>query len=82
MKADCITMGANGRLIIPANIRSQLGMPKGGSFVAHVENGEVRLEPIANAIARVQAMVREYVQVDVSLADELIAERRSDAARE
>ncbi len=82
MKSHCITMGPNGRIIIPANIRSQLGMPKGGSFVAHVENGEVRLEPIAHAIARVQAMVREYVPADVSLADELIAERRSEAAQE
>jgi AbrB family looped-hinge helix DNA binding protein len=75
-------MGSNGRIVIPANIRNQLGMPQGGSFVAHVENGEVRLEPIAHAIARVQALLDGYVPSGVSLADELSAERRDAAERE
>ena len=82
MKTDHVTMGANGRIVIPANIRNQLGMPQGGSFVAHVENGEVRLEPIAHAIARVQALLDDYVPGDVSLANELSAERRAAAERE
>jgi AbrB family looped-hinge helix DNA binding protein len=82
MKADHVTMAANGRIVIPASIRNQIGMPKGGRFVVHVENGEVRLEPIAHAIARVQALVRQYVPSDVSLVDELIAERRAEAERE
>ncbi len=82
MRTDHVTMGSNGRIVIPANIRNQLGMPQGGSFVAHVENGEVRLEPIAHAIARVQALLDDYVPGDVSLADELSAERRAAAERE
>jgi AbrB family looped-hinge helix DNA binding protein len=82
MKTDHVTMGSNGRIVIPASIRNQLGMPQGGSFVAHVENGEVRLEPIAHAIARVQALLDDYVPRDVSLADELSAERRAAAERE
>ncbi len=82
MRTDHVTMGSNGRIVIPANIRNQLGMPQGGSFVAHVENGQVRLEPIAHAIARVQALLDDYVPSDVSLADELSAERRAAAERE
>ncbi len=82
MRTDHVTMGSNGRIVIPANIRNQLGMPQGGSFVAHVENGEVRLEPIAHAIARVQALLDGYVPSGVSLADELSAERRDAAERE
>ncbi len=82
MRTDHVTMGSNGRIVIPANIRNQLGMPQGGSFVAHVENGEVRLEPIAHAIARVQALLDGYVPRGVSLADELSAERRDAAERE
>jgi len=75
-------MGSNGRIVIPANIRNQLGMPQGGSFIAHVENGEVRLEPIAHAIARVQSLLEGYVPSGVSLAHELSAERRAAAERE
>lgn len=82
MRTDHVIMGSNGRIVIPANIRNQLGMPQGGSFVAHVENGEVRLEPIAHAIARVQALLDGYVPSGVSLADELSAERRDAAERE
>jgi AbrB family looped-hinge helix DNA binding protein len=82
MRSDYVTMGSNGRIVIPANIRNQIGMPQGGSFVAHVENGEVRLEPIAHAIARVQALLADHVPSDVSLAKELSAERRATAERE
>jgi antitoxin PrlF len=79
MRTDHVTMASNGRIVIPANIRNQLGMSQGGSFVAHVENGEVRLEPIAHAIARVQVLLDDYVPSGVSLADELSAERRAAA---
>jgi len=82
MQPDHVMMSSNGRLVIPAKVRQQLGMPNGGSFVMRVENGEVRLEPIAQAIARVQALVRRYVPEGVSLVDELSAERRIAAESE
>jgi AbrB family looped-hinge helix DNA binding protein len=75
-------MAENGRIVIPSNVRQQIGMPKGGSFVVHVENGEVRLEPIAHAIARVQALVGQYIPDGMSLVDELSADRRAEAERE
>jgi antitoxin PrlF len=82
MQPDHVTMAANGRMIIPAGVRNRIGMPQGGSFVAHVENGEVRLEQIAHAIARVQSLIREYVPGDESLAGELSGDRQSEAERE
>lgn len=50
--------------------------------VTMAPNGEVRLEPIAHAIARVQALLDDYVPSTLSLADELSAERRAAAERE
>ncbi len=82
MRAGHVTMGSNGRVVIPANIRNQIGMSQGGSFIARVENGEVRLEPISHAIARVQALLDDYIPGGVNLADELSAERRAAADRE
>lgn len=77
-----VAMGKDGRIVIPANIRSQVNMPKGGAFVVRVENGVVTLEPLPHAIAAVQAMMRPYAIEGVSIVDELIADRRAEAARE
>jgi bifunctional DNA-binding transcriptional regulator/antitoxin component of YhaV-PrlF toxin-antitoxin module len=77
-----IAMAANGRLVIPASVRSELGMRGGGSFIARVERGQLRLEPIQAAVSRAQAMVRRYVPAGVSLVDELSEDRRREAGDE
>ncbi|UEM02776.1 AbrB/MazE/SpoVT family DNA-binding domain-containing protein [Skermanella rosea] len=77
-----VAMAANGRLVIPANVRSELGLQEGGKFIVHVEDGQIRLEPIQAAVARAQAMVRRYVPEGLSLVDELSEERRAAAERE
>lgn len=77
-----VVMGKDGRLVIPAAIRSQVNMPKGGAFVVRVEGGVVTLEPLSHAIAAVQAMMKPYAIEGRSMVDELIADRRAEAARE
>ena len=77
-----VAMASNGRLVIPANVRSELGMPDGGNFIVHVEDGHIRLEPIQSAVARAQAIVRRYVPEDVSLVDELTEDRRRESEGE
>lgn len=77
-----VAMASNGRLVIPANVRSELGMQDGGKFIVHVQNGEIRLEPINAAIARAQAIVRRYVPETVSLVGELTEDRRRESDAE
>ena len=77
-----VVMGKDGRIVIPASIRSQVNMPKGGAFVIHADEGVVTLEPLSHAIAAVQAMMKPYAIEGVSIVDELIADRRAEAARE
>lgn len=77
-----LTVAPNGRVVIPANMRAQMGLPEGGKVVARLENGAVILEPIEAAIQRAQNMVRKYVPVGTPLVAELIAERREAAKRE
>lgn len=75
-----VSMAPNGRLVIPAKIRSELGMERGGQFVVSTgPDGSLHLEPMRNVVARVQAEVAKYVPRDVSLADALSAERRAAA---
>ena len=77
-----VAMASNGRLVIPANVRSELGMQNGGNFIVHVEDGQIRLEPIHAAVTRAQAIVRRYVPEGVSLVDELTEDRRREAEGE
>jgi antitoxin PrlF len=77
-----IATASNGRLVIPANVRSELGMQSGGNFIVHGEDGQIRLEPIQAAIAHAQAIVRRYVPEGVSLMDELSEDRRREAEGE
>ncbi len=75
-------MASNGRLVIPANVRSELGMQNGGNFIVHVQDGQIRLEPIHAAVARAQAIVRRYVPETASLVGELTEDRRRAAENE
>ncbi len=77
-----LTVAANGRVVIPADIRAALGVKDGGKLIARIEDGRLVLETVHTALAKVQAMVRQYVPEGVSLVDELIAERRAEAQRE
>lgn len=73
---------SGGRIILPAAIRDTLNVQVGDDVLLSVDNGELRVIPQAEAIRRAQALVAQYIPPSVSLADELIAERRADAAAE
>ncbi|MGH2452538.1 MAG: AbrB/MazE/SpoVT family DNA-binding domain-containing protein [bacterium] len=75
-------IGQGGRLVIPASYRQALGLREGDEVTLRLEDGELRLTTPEQALRRAQALLRQYVPANRSLADELIAERRRDARRE
>lgn len=75
------TIGDGGRLVIPAAYRKALGLKPGDEVQMTLEDGEIKLVSTRQAIARAQALVRRYVPKDRSLSEELIRERREEAAR-
>ncbi len=79
-----VKMAQNGRIVVPSALRAEVGLPTGGDFLARVENGMIILEPHKMALERVRRLVRQYAPADQggSVVDELIAERRAEAARE
>lgn len=79
---ESVTVGPDGRIVIPAQYRRALGIEAGDELRLRAENGELRLISRRAAIKRAQSIVRRYVPEGVSLSDELIAERRAEAARE
>ena len=70
---------AGGRVTIPQPLLEELDLAVGDAVVLEAEGGELRLRSQKRALAELQALVREYVPEGVSLADELIAERRREA---
>jgi bifunctional DNA-binding transcriptional regulator/antitoxin component of YhaV-PrlF toxin-antitoxin module len=68
-----------GRLIVPAPFRKQLGLIKGDTVLCSIQGGKLTVEKRSAAIAEVQAMMARFVPVGVSLADELVAERREES---
>jgi bifunctional DNA-binding transcriptional regulator/antitoxin component of YhaV-PrlF toxin-antitoxin module len=82
MESAHVTMAANGRLVIPSRLRAALKMERGGAFLASLENGAIKLEPLDNVIRRVQANVRRYVPEGSDLAAELSEDRRREAELE
>jgi AbrB family looped-hinge helix DNA binding protein len=72
----------NGRIVIPAPYRKVLGINVGDEVVLRIKNDELRISSLKGRIERAQRLVRRHVKPGVSLADELIAERREAAKRE
>ena len=71
-----------GRVVIPAEYQRALGLQSGEEVILRLENGELRMISLPEAIRRAQALVRQHVPAGRSLSDELIAERSSESANE
>ena len=76
------TLGKGGRFVIPAKYRKILGLKPGDELILELEDGELKILNRSQAIKRAQALVRLYVPENRSLSEELIKERREEAARE
>jgi AbrB family looped-hinge helix DNA binding protein len=75
-------LSSNGRIVIPAEMRKELGLRAGESVFLDVEDGALRVESYSARIRRIQNEFAEYIQPGRLLSDELIAERREEARRE
>lgn len=76
-----VQVGAQGRLVIPAHLRKALNLKPGARLVARKVGDSLVLERREAIEKRLQERFR-HIPKDVSLVDELIAERRAEAARE
>ncbi len=77
-----VQIAANGRMVLPASLRQQLHVEGGGLLIIREDEGRLVLESVDDAVRRAQALVRRYAPEAQSVTDELLAERRADAARE
>jgi AbrB family looped-hinge helix DNA binding protein len=76
-----VTIGPQGRLVVPAALRRRLGIEPGDVLVARADGDRLVLESRNAILARLRSRFAP-VPPDVSLVDELLAERREEATRE
>jgi len=77
-----LTLGPGGRVVIPAALREAMQVEEGDAILAWVEEGELHLLSPRVGAKQAQALLKELIPKGVSLADELIAERRLEAEAE
>ena len=80
-KYMAVRLGPQGRIVIPAPVRRRLGVSPGDELALTVDDQRLILEPRAAAAARARGMFR-HLATEVSAVDELIADRRQEAARD
>ena len=80
-KADftTLTLDAQGRVLLPRPLRQALGLGPGARLVALVEDGRLVLTPWERLDEELWA---ELADVQESLAEELLRERRLEAERD
>ena len=72
-----------GRIVIPAECRAAAGIKPGDELLIEaIGEGELRLRTREQAIKAAQAIVARYLPKGRDLVQELIDERRDEAARE
>jgi AbrB family looped-hinge helix DNA binding protein len=76
-----VSLGRQGRMVIPAQLRRSLGLEEGDRLVARQETGRLVLEKLDQIKQRLRARFA-HVPEARNLVDELIAERRQEAQRE
>jgi AbrB family looped-hinge helix DNA binding protein len=77
-----IHVDKGGRVVIPASMRQQYGIHEGDTVVINADAKGIHIITIDQAVKRAQALCARYIKPGVSLVDELIRERREEAARE
>jgi antitoxin PrlF len=76
-----LVLGQQGRLVIPADIRTALGLAPGDRLHLHVTGQRLVLERQQDAVAELRALGAQVPQ-DRSLVEELLADRRLAAEAE
>ena len=81
MQTSEVSVGKQGRIVIPANLRRQLAIEQGAQLVMWVEDGRLIMQSKQQLWQTIHQAC-EHLPENVDLATELIQERREDAKRE
>lgn len=81
MEAIELSVGKQGRIVIPASLRQQLAIEPGSQLLVHVEDGRLIMETKKQLWQNIHEACGS-IKADRDLAQELIEERREAAKKE
>jgi bifunctional DNA-binding transcriptional regulator/antitoxin component of YhaV-PrlF toxin-antitoxin module len=83
MNEFTLKLDKQGRVMLPSSWRREAGVHSSAILRAVVtDEGALRLETPEQGLRRARSLVRKYIPEGINLSDELIADRRREAARE
>ena len=77
-----VRLDAAGRVVIPAELRRRWNVDKGDTLLLTEDASGVRLQTMDEVIRQIQEHFSQLIPPGVSLVDELLADRRAEAARD
>jgi AbrB family looped-hinge helix DNA binding protein len=83
MAHTVVVVGDRGRMVLPSAVRRKLGLTAGTRLLVDVEpDGSLKLQPFRAAAERGRGLLADVGDPDVSWTEDLIAQRRGEAASE
>lgn len=82
MYTEHVKLGPDGRIVLPAALRKSVGLFPGDTLVVESDGDSLLVRKLDALLRETQDYFRGFVPAGVSLADELIADRRAEAAHE
>jgi bifunctional DNA-binding transcriptional regulator/antitoxin component of YhaV-PrlF toxin-antitoxin module len=76
------SLDRSGQIVVPMELLEQAGLKPGDQLYVDATKDGLELLSRRAALLRAQTIIRKYVPAGVSLADELIADRRAEWVRE
>ena len=71
-----------GKMNLPAQIRRQTGLERGGPVIVTVVDGEIRLRAVRSVLTNLQREADQIFSDSGETVDRFLAERRDEAARD
>jgi antitoxin PrlF len=78
--ATTVVVGRQGRVVIPADVRRDMGIGEGDRLSVELHGGRIILVPQKEEVARIRGMFRHLG--DGQVVADLIADRRRESANE
>jgi len=75
-------LDGSGRIVLPAELRQRHHLAEGDTLLVVEDETGLHVKPFEQVVREAQTYFRSVIPPGVSLADELVAERRAEAVRE
>ena len=77
-----IIVSPNGRIVIPADVRRQLGLEQGGTLMLDVDKFGLTLTTAKQRVLKAQQLDKQLGQGKAASVDDFLNEKRKEARRE